>query len=202
MLRRNAELTDAMKNKYIEIATFLLMAATVTAGFLTTVDASLFPAEWRPYLPLAIGGIIILKQLAYGVLDLLDDGKLNKSYKAPTTLLKALVWLLLPLWLCQCVTEQSTNAELRRAQAVVEEAAFGYELAELIYRPRLQSSKWSPAEKAVAEAILDKARKRLADERARLVDIQMRRAAAAVVVQSSGEDGPPANPLLPALPGA
>ena len=84
-----------MKNKYIELVTFLLMAATVVAGFLTTTDAALFPAEWRPYLPMVIGGIILLKQLAYGALDLLDDGKLNKSYKTPTTFLKVLALLLL-----------------------------------------------------------------------------------------------------------
>lgn len=191
-----------MKNKYIEIATALLMAATVVAGFLTTTDQSLFPAEWRPYLPMVIGGIILVKQLAYGVLDLLDDGKLNKSYKTPTTLLKVLALLLLPLCLCQCVTEQSTDAELRRAQGIVDAARFSYELAEVVYRPRLESPNWSPAEKAVAEKIITEARKRLEAEQARLVDIQRARAAAAVAVSSPGGDGPPANPLLPALTGA
>lgn len=187
-----------MKNKYIEITTALLMAATVIAGFLTTTDQSLFPAEWRPYLPMVIGGIILVKQLAYGALDLLDDGKLNKSYKPPTTLLKVLALLLLPLCLCQCVTSESTDAELRRAQGIVEAARFSYELAEVVYRPRLESPNFTPAEKALAEKIITEARERLAAEQARLVDIQRARAAA-VAVSSPGGDGPPANPLLPAL---
>lgn len=77
-----------MKNKWIEIITFILMLATILAGVLTMTDAALLPPEWRPWLPLVIGGIIMVKQLAYGVLDWLDDGLLNKSYKQPTTLLK------------------------------------------------------------------------------------------------------------------
>jgi hypothetical protein len=105
-----------MKNKYIEIATFLLMTATVVFGFLSTVDAALFPPEWRPYLPLVIGTIIALKQLAYGFLDWLDDGEFNKSYKAPTTLLKALGLLLCLSCLCSC---QSLTPDRTRALADV-----------------------------------------------------------------------------------
>lgn len=116
--------------------------------------------------------------------------------------LKALALLLLPLCLCQCATEQSTDAELRRAQGIVEAARFSYELAEVVYRPRLESPNWSPAEKAVAEKIITKTRERLEAEQARLVDIQRAREAAAVAARTSGEGGPPASPLLPALTGA
>lgn len=190
-----------MKNKYIEIATFLLMAATVTAGFLTTTDVALFPAEWRPYLPMVIGGIILLKQMAYGVLDLLDDGKLNKSYKTPTTLLKVLALLLLPLCLCQCVNNQSTDRELANAQAAIEAAEFTHSMAVIVYGPRLASEKTSLSEKMAANHVIEASRKRLAEETARLADIQTRRAAA-VAAKSAGADSPPANPLLPALTGA
>lgn len=110
-----------MKNKWIELATFLLMAATVIAGFLTTTDVNMLPPEWRPYLPLVIGGIIMLKQLAYGVLDYLDDGLFNKSYKTPTSMLRAL--LLLPLCLfcsCQSMTPARTRALADVGLAVLE----------------------------------------------------------------------------------
>lgn len=181
-----------MKNKWIELITFLLMAATVTAGFLSTTDASLFPPEWRPYLPIVIGGIILLKQLAYGVLDLLDDGKLNKSYKPPTTLLKVLLILLLPACLCQCASVQSTDAELRHAQAAIDTAQFAHSLAVIVYGPKLADPKTSLREKLLAEQVIEESRKRLAMEKARLVDIQVRRAAAAVAAPTSGEAGPPA----------
>jgi len=122
-----------------------------------------------------------------------DPGGKVPPYKLPL--------LLLPLFLCQCVSDQSTDAELRRAQGIVDAARFSYELAEVVYRPRLESPNWSPAEKAVAEAIITKSRERLEAEQARLVDIQRARAAA-VAAQTSGEVGPPANLLLPALTGA
>ena len=188
-----------MKNRYIELITFLLMAATVTAGFLTTSDAALFPAEWRPYLPLVIGGIILLKQLAYGALDLLDDGILNKSYKHPTTLLKVLAVLLLPLTLLCCTSagEQSTDAELRSAQRSLNNQELVYETALLVYGPRIANPQWSPEQRAAAALTITHARERLTAERARLADIQTRRAAAAVAAQTSGEVGPPATLFLP-----
>lgn len=186
-----------MKNKYIEIATFLLMAATVTAGFLTTTDVSLFPAEWRPYLPLAIGGIILLKQLAYGVLDYLDDGLMNKSYKTPTTLLKVLLPAML-LISCTSAGEHSTDAELAAAQRSLNNQELIYETALLIYGPRIANPKWTPEERAAAALAITKARERLTAERWRLEDIQTRRAAS-VAVKPLGEGSPPANPLLPAL---
>ena len=168
-----------MKNKYIEIATFLLMAATVTAGFLTTTDSNLLPPEWRPYLPLAIAGIILLKQLAYGVLDYLDDGLMNKSYKTPTTFLKVLALLLLPLTLVCCTSAgvHSTDAELIRAQQSLNNQELIYETALLVYGPRIASPKWSAEERAAAALAIAKSRERLAAERARLADIQARRAA-------------------------
>lgn len=186
-----------MKNKYIEIATFLLMAATVTAGFLTTTDVSLFPAEWRPYLPLVIGGIILLKQLAYGVLDYLDDGLMNKSYKTPTTLLKVLLPAML-LMSCTSAGEHSTDAELAAAQRSLNNQELIYETAMIVYGPRIANPKWSSEERAAAALAITKARERLTAERWRLEDIQTRRAAS-VAVKPLGEGSPPANPLLPAL---
>lgn len=189
-----------MKNKWIEIFAALLMAATVIAGFLTTTDVALIPEEYRKYLPMIIGGIIVLKQLAYGALDYLDDGLLNKSYKTPSTLLKVLLCLLLPVFLLSsCANNQSTDAEIRRAQGAIEAAQFTHSLAVVVYGPRLADPKTSPAEKLVATQIIEDSRKRLATEEARLADIQARRAAAAVAAQTSGEVGPPATLLLPPL---
>lgn len=110
---------------------------------------------------------------------------------------RVLAFFALPLLLMSCATEQSTDAELRRAQAAIEAAEFSHELAKVVYAPRLASSKWTPEEKALAQAIIDRSRERLAAERARLVDIQARRAAA---VAASGDAGPPASLLLPPLP--
>ena len=190
-----------MKNKWIELITFLLMAATVTAGFLTTTDVSLIPVEYRPYVPLAIGGIIVLKQIAYGVLDFLDDGIMNKSYKVPTTLLKVLALLLLPLTLLCCTSagEHSTDAELRSAQRSLNNQELIYETALLVYGPRIANPQWSPEQRAAAALTITQARERLTAERARLADIQKRRAAAAVAASTSGEVGPPATLLLPAV---
>lgn len=183
-----------MKNKWIELATFLLMTATVIAGFLTTTDVNLLPPEWLPYLPLAIGGITILKQLAYGALDLLDDGVLNKSYKTPTTLLRVMAVLCFPFWLLCCAGPNSTDKELARAVQSVEVAQFSFELAQVVYGARLTDPTTSPAERLVAQKIIEEARKRLADEKSRLEAIQARRAAALTLPQG----GPltPATPLL------
>lgn len=107
--------------------------------------------------------------------------------------------LLLPFLLCQCATEQSTDAEIRQAQAAIETAEFTYSLAQTIYGPRLTTGTWSPQERLVAQTILEESRKRLAAEKARLVDIQARRAAASVAVPlPSGDGTPPASLLLPA----
>ena len=189
-----------MKNKWIELTTFLLMAATVTAGFLTTTDSNLLPPEWRPYLPFAIAGIILLKQLAYGVLDYLDDGLMNKSYKTPTTFLKVLALLLLPLTLVCCTSAgvHSTDAELVAAQRSLNNQELIYETALLVYGPRIASPKWGAEERAAAALAITKSRERLAAERARLADIQARRAAS-VAVLPLREGTPPATLLLPAL---
>lgn len=110
--------------------------------------------------------------------------------------------LLLTCLLCQCATERSTDAEIRQAQAAVEAATVAYDLAVLIYEPRLTTGTWSPAEKLVAQKILETSRKRLAEEKARLADIQARREAAKLVAAlPSGDGTPPASPLLPALTG-
>ena len=97
------------------------------------------------------------------------------------------------------MNNQSTDAEIRRAQGAIEAAQFTHSLAVVVYGPRLADPKTSPAEKLVATQIIEDSRKRLATEEARLADIQARRAAAAVAAQTSGEVGPPANLLLPAL---
>lgn len=190
-----------MKNKWIELTTLLLMAATVTAGFLTTTDVSLLPIEWRPYLPLAIGGIIVLKQIAYGVLDFLDDGVMNKSYKTPTTLIKVMLCLLLPAFLlASCATEQSTDRELTWAKAGVEAAQLTVDLASISYQARLANPQTSAAERIAAARILEEAQARLSKERKRLEDLQARRAAAAALpLPQGGTLTPAATLLLPPL---
>jgi hypothetical protein len=160
------------------------MAATVVAGFLTTTNAMLFPAEWRPYLPFAIAGIIMVKQLAYGVLDLLDDGKLNKSYKTPTTLLKVLLPVML---LSACVSDTSTDKELGYAKTSLEAAALAYDLAALSYTARATDPKVSPYEKLLAERAFKAAADRLAEERAKVQAIlDRRRAEAAAGIPLAG----------------
>jgi len=109
--------------------------------------------------------------------------------------------LLLTCLLCQCASKDSTDAEIQRAQSALQAATVAYDLAVLIYEPRLTTGTWSPAEKLVAQRIMETSRKRLADEQAKLADILARRAAAAVAAQPVGDGGPPATPLLPAITG-
>lgn len=101
---------------------------------------------------------------------------------------------------CTSAGENSTDAELSQAQRSLNNQELVYETALIVYGPRIANPKWTPEERAAAALIITNARKRLEAERARLVDIQARRAAA-VAAKSAGADSPPANPLLPALTG-
>lgn len=189
-----------MKNRWIELVTFLLMAATVIAGFLTTTDTTLLPAGWRPYLPLVIGGIILLKQLAYGILDFMDDGQLNKSYKAPTSLLRVLALMLLPMLLMSsCTTGTSGDPEMERAEAAVTIARSIVLAGELANTVLVSDPKSTPVQRMAAEAALNEARERLKTAEKRLADLQAKRAAAAVAALPSGGGEPPASTILPPL---
>lgn len=178
-----------MKNKYIEITTFLLMAATVVAGFLTTTDVALIPEEYRKYLPIAIGGIIVLKQLLYGALDLMDDGQLNKSYQTPpiSKIFPALALLLLPLCLCQCVNQDSTDRELALAKAGLEAARLTYDLAAISYSARAIDPEVNPVEKIAAKRAFEAAQTRLDEASANVQAIIDRRRSAALALPT----GPP-----------
>lgn len=184
-----------MRNNWIEIPTIILMVATVVAGFLTAVDPTLVPPTIRPHLPTCVAAIIAIRQTSYMVLDYMDDGVLNKSYKPPTTLLKVLAIILLPIGLCQCVNNGSTDAELSRAETAVAFAQTGVDLAEVAYVARLADPKTTAIEKAAASLALKTARERLAAESAKLQAIRQQRAKALDGLPSV--DGQPsAKPML------
>jgi hypothetical protein len=83
-----------MKNRTIEILSLVLVLATLLSGVLSLPELHVLPAEWLKYMPFLLGFIIAIKQFAYVVLDYLDDGLLNKSYKPPTFLPVLLLGLL------------------------------------------------------------------------------------------------------------
>lgn len=92
-----------MKNKAIEIIAFILGLLTTVAGILTLPQVALLPKEWQPYIALGLALVIVGKNGAYVVMDFLDDGLLNQSYKLPKNVQ---VWLLcgLALMLASCGT--------------------------------------------------------------------------------------------------
>jgi hypothetical protein len=107
-----------------------------------------------------------------------------KRVPPPGTVGQWLIIALMPMMSLSCVTQQSTQAEVARAQAAVEAASFIVELAEIYWQSVKRDPKQSPAAIAAAEKAFREATKRLDLERARLAAIQATFAL-------------PANPLLP-----
>lgn len=90
-----------MKSKIIEVIAFVLGLLTTVAGALTFPQVALLPQKYQPYIAFALAVVIVGKNGAYIVMDFLDDGLLNQSYKLPKGLG---VWLLcgLALMLASC----------------------------------------------------------------------------------------------------
>jgi hypothetical protein len=70
-----------MKNRVIETLAFLFGLLTTVAGVLTLPQVALLPESLQPYIGLCLALTIVGKNGAYVVLDWVDDGKLNKSYR-------------------------------------------------------------------------------------------------------------------------
>jgi len=100
---------------------------------------------------------------------------------------KALALLLLPLCLCQCVTQDSTDRELAYAKAGLEGASLTYDLARLSYSARAVDPSVSPAEKLIAQRAFETAQRRLEEASARVQAIIDRRRAEALALPT----GPP-----------
>lgn len=99
-----------MKNRFLETLSFILLGLTSLAGILTLPQAALLPEKWQPYLVVAGGLVLWGKNGIYLVLDFMDDGKLNKSFKLPGQ-----VGMLLIAGLClMCVPSCSTDAMGRK----------------------------------------------------------------------------------------
>ena len=108
-----------MKNKTIEILALIFGLLTTVAGVLTLPQIALLPAEWQPFVGLALALVVVGKNGAYVVLDFCDDGKLNKSYKVPPGLSVLLLCGLLLITLPSCGTApdgQKTFAGLTKAE--------------------------------------------------------------------------------------
>lgn len=95
---------------------------------------------------------------------------------------KALALLLLPLCLCQCVTQDSTDRELAYAKAGLEAASLTYDLAALTYAARAADPSVSAAEKLVAKRAFEAAQTRLDEASARVQAIIDRRRAEAIAL--------------------
>ncbi len=117
-----------MKNKAIEIIAFILGLLTTVAGILTLPQVALLPKEWQPIIGLCLALVIVGKNGAYLVMDFLDDGVLNQSYKLPKGLT---VWLLcgLALMLTSCAGVTAFLASPLGRTAVVTAQALGKQLA-------------------------------------------------------------------------
>jgi hypothetical protein len=85
-----------MKNKLIETVALILGLLTTLAGVLALPQVAMLPAEWQPYVALALALVVVGKNGAYVILDWHDDGKLNKSYKVGLFLLAGFCLLSLP----------------------------------------------------------------------------------------------------------
>lgn len=88
-----------MKNRTIEILAFLFGLLTTVAGVLTLPQIALLPESFQPYIGLSLALVIVGKNGFYVVLDFMDDGKLNKSWKhggAALLLLAGVCLLTLP----------------------------------------------------------------------------------------------------------
>lgn len=79
-----------MKNRIIELIAFMLGLLTTVAGILTLPQVAMLPKEWQPFIGLSLALVIVGKNGFYVVMDFLDDGQLNQSYKLPKNV---------PLWL-------------------------------------------------------------------------------------------------------
>jgi hypothetical protein len=89
-----------MKNRFIELLAFAFGLLTTVAGFLTLPQIALLPESLQPYIGLALALVIVGKNGAYVILDFVDDGKLNKSYRHGALGLLLVGGLLLGLTSC------------------------------------------------------------------------------------------------------
>lgn len=81
-----------MKKTLLLWLAFLVKIASLITGLAAIPQLHLLPAEWMAYATIAFAAASILKDTANRIGDLLDDGKLNGSFKT-------LVVFLLPLLL-------------------------------------------------------------------------------------------------------
>lgn len=72
-----------MKNRFVEMLAFILGLLTTVAGVLTLPQVALLPESLQPYVGLSLALIIVGKNGSYVVLDFLDNGKMDKSYRLP-----------------------------------------------------------------------------------------------------------------------
>lgn len=88
-----------MKNRTVETIAFIFGLLTALTGFLTLPQVALLPESFQPYVGFALAMVIVGKNGAYVVLDFLDNGKLDKSWKHGATILTA-GWLAMGLVSC------------------------------------------------------------------------------------------------------
>ncbi len=81
-----------MKTKILLWLAFLVKIASLITGLAAFPQMHLLPAEWMAYATLTFAAASVLKDTANRIGDLLDDGKVNQSFKA-------LIVFLIPLFL-------------------------------------------------------------------------------------------------------
>ena len=86
-----------MKTKLLLWLALVVKIASAVAGLAAFPELHLLPPKYMAYAVLAFGAASILKDTANRIGDLLDDGKLNGSFKM------LLVWLLPAVMLSSCV---------------------------------------------------------------------------------------------------
>lgn len=82
-----------MKTKLLLWLALVVKFTSLVTGLAAVPQLHLLPAEWMGYATLAFAGASILKDSANRIGDLLDDGKINQSFKTLAVLLLPLVCL-------------------------------------------------------------------------------------------------------------
>ncbi len=89
-----------MKTKLLLWLTYLVKIASLITGLAAFPQLQMLPPEWMAYATLAFAAASVLKDTANRIGDLLDDGKVNQSFKV------LVVWLLPAVLLSSCVNGQ------------------------------------------------------------------------------------------------
>jgi hypothetical protein len=70
-----------MTSKILLWLALVIKAASAVTGLATLPQVDMLPPKWAGYAAIAFAGASVLKDICNRIGDLLDDGKLNQSFK-------------------------------------------------------------------------------------------------------------------------